>query len=88
LRDLRGYTHKLVTEEMNLGTLIEGAVKALQRQAEQAEDEDIDDEDLDFLEETEKALQDDDFEEHFNFLEHQAEEDEALLRELLGEDVE
>ena len=48
----------------------------------------IDDEDLDFLEETEKALQDDDFEEHFNFLEHQAEEDEALLRELLGEDVE
>ena len=87
LRDLRGYTHKLVTEEMNLGTLIEGAVKALQRQAEQAEDEDIDDEDLDFLEETEKALQDDDFEEHFEFLEHQAEEDEALLRELLGEDV-
>lgn len=88
LRDLRGYTNKLVTEEMNLGTLIEGAVKALQRQAEQVEDEDIDDEDLDFLEETEKALQDDDFEEHFNFLEHQAEEDEALLRELLGEDVE
>lgn len=88
LRDLRSYTHKLVTEEMNLGTLIEGAVKALQRQAERAEDEDIDDEDLDFLEETEKALQDDDFEEHFNFLEHQAEEDEALLRELLGEDVE
>ena len=87
LRDLRGYTHKLVTEEMNLGTLIEGAVKALQRQAEQAEDEDIDDEDLDFLEETERALQDDDFEEHFEFLEHQAEEDEALLRELLGEDV-
>lgn len=87
LRDLRGYTHKLVTEEMNLGTLIEGAVKALQRQAEQVEDEDIDDEDLDFLEETERALRDDDFEEHFEFLEHQAEEDEALLRELLGEDV-
>ena len=87
LKDLRGYTHKLVTEEMNLGTLIEGAVKALQRQAEQEEDEDIDDEDLDFVDEAESALQDDDFEEHYDFLAHQAEEDEALMRELLGEDV-
>ena len=88
LKDFRGYTNKLVTEEMNLGTLIEGAVKALQRQAEQVEDEDIDDEDLDLIEQTENSIQDDDFEEHFNFLEHQAEEDAALMRELLGEDDE
>ena len=45
LADLRGYTNTLVTEEMNLGNLIESAVKALQREAEREEDEDIDDED-------------------------------------------
>lgn len=84
LRDLRGYTNRLVTEEMNLGTLIEGAVKALQRQAEQAEDEDIDDEDLDLIEQAETSLQDSDFEEHYDFLEQQAEEDELLFREILG----
>jgi hypothetical protein len=27
LADLRGYTHRLVTEEMNLGNLIEQAIK-------------------------------------------------------------
>lgn len=86
LADLRGYTNTLVTEEMNLGNLIESAVKALQRQAEQAEDEDIDDEDemmdMNALEE----LKDDDFEEHFDFLEEEAEEDALMMAELLKED--
>lgn len=86
LADLRGYTNTLVTEEMNLGNLIESAVKALQRQAEQAEDEDIDDEDemmdMNALDE----LKDDDFEEHFDFLEQEAEEDALLMADLLKED--
>lgn len=80
LEDLRGYTHSLVTEEMNLGNLIESAVQALQRQAEQAEDEDIDDDDeMDILDE----LEDSDFEEHYEFLEQELEEDKKTIEEIL-----
>lgn len=82
LADLRNYTHTLVTEEMNLGNLIESAVKELQRQAEKAEDEDIDDDDdldLDSLEE----LKDEDFSEHYDFIEREIEDDANLLKEEL-----
>lgn len=85
LADLRGYTHTLVTEEMNLGNLIESAVKALQRQAEQEEDEDVDDDDdltMDSLEE----LKDEDFAEHYDFLEQEAEDDAKAMMDLLGEE--
>lgn len=83
LADLRSYTHTLVTEEMNLGNLIESAVQELQRQAEKAEDEDIDDEDdltLDSLEE----LKDEDFADHYEFLEQETEDDAKTMMDLLG----
>ena len=86
LADLRGYTNTLVTEEMNLGNLIESAVKALQREAEREEDEDIDDEDeimdMDSLDE----LKDDDFAEHYEFLEQEAEDDALAMMEMLKEE--
>jgi len=86
LADLRGYTNTLVTEEMNLGNLIESAVKALQREAEREEDEDIDDEDeimdMDSLDE----LKDDDFAEHYEFLEQEAEDDALTMMEMLKEE--
>lgn len=86
LADLRGYTNTLVTEEMNLGNLIESAVKALQREAEREEDEDIDDEDeimdMDSLDE----LKDDDFADHYDFLEQEAEDDAKLMMEMLKEE--
>lgn len=86
LADLRGYTNTLVTEEMNLGNLIESAVKALQREAEREEDEDIDDEDeimdMDSLDE----LKDDDFAEHYEFLEQEAEDDALVMMEMLKEE--
>lgn len=86
LADLRGYTNTLVTEEMNLGNLIESAVKALQREAERKEDEDIDDEDeimdMDSLDE----LKDDDFTEHYDFLEQEAEDDALTMMEMLKEE--
>ena len=85
LADLRGYTHTLITEEMNLGTLIEGALRKIQQEAEREEDEDIDDEDD--LSDVEGLLGDDDFEEHFKFLEEQAMEDEEMFKELLGGDA-
>lgn len=85
LADLRGYTNTLVTEEMNLGNLIESAVKALQREAEREEDEDIDDEDeimdMDSLDE----LKDDDFADHYDFLEQEAEDDAKMMMEMLQE---
>lgn len=85
LADLRGYTNTLVTEEMNLGNLIESAVKALQREAEREEDEDIDDEDeimdMDSLDE----LKDDDFADHYDFLEQEAEDDAKTMMEMLQE---
>lgn len=86
LADLRGYTNTLVTEEMNLGNLIESAVKALQREAEREEDEDIDDEDeimdMDSLDE----LKDDDFAEHYEFLEQEVEDDALTMMEMLKEE--
>lgn len=85
LNDLRSYTHTLITEEMNLGTLIEGALRKIQQEAEKEEDEDIDDEDD--LSDVEGLLGDDDFEEHFKFLEEQAKEDEEMFKELLGGDA-
>lgn len=83
LADLRGYTNTLVTEEMNLGNLIESAVKALQRQAEQAEDEDIDDEDEILDMDTLDELKDSDFEDHYEFLEQEADEDMLTIEEIL-----
>ena len=83
LADLRGYTNTLVTEEMNLGNLIESAVKALQRQAEKAEDEDIDDEDEILDMDTLDELKDSDFEDHYDFLEQEADEDMLTIEEIL-----
>lgn len=83
LADLRGYTNTLVTEEMNLGNLIESAVKALQRQAEQAEDEDVDDEDEILDMDTLDELKDSDFEDHYEFLEQEADEDMLTIEEIL-----
>ena len=83
LADLRGYTNTLVTEEMNLGNLIESAVKALQRQAEQAEDEDVDVEDEILDMDTLVELKDSDFEDHYEFLEQEADEDMLTIEEIL-----
>lgn len=76
LEDLRSYTHTLVTEELNLGTLIEGAIKTLQRQAEKDAMDDDDDDDIDddeiFEEQVNKMLSDQDFVDFNEFLEEDA----------------
>lgn len=75
LEDLRSYTHTLVTEELNLGTLIEGALKQLQRDAEKeaAEDDndDIDEDEL-FEYDVEHMLEDQDFNDFNDFIEEDA----------------
>jgi len=76
IRDMKDYTRSLVVEEMNLGNLIENAVKEMAAQEAKEEDEDVD-EDLS-LEEIE-ALKDSDYLEFSDFIDAEHEEDEELL---------
>lgn len=94
LQDLQGYTKTLVTEEMNLGNLIENAVKQIEldkmREAENASEAADDDEIMEnslFSEDAEAYINDEDF----AMLREQEEdaelEDEEFLRSLLAEEV-
>ena len=83
LADLKFYTRTLVTEEMNLGNLIENAIKEMAKEEAKEEDEDIED-DIMSLEDVDH-LKDEDFEAYSDFLDEEAAADEELLREL-GED--
>lgn len=72
LADLRGYTHRLVTEEMNLGNLIENAVRTMAREEAKEEDNEtteLGDLDMDQLEQ--EVLSDNDFLQHYEFIEEQ-----------------
>lgn len=79
LEDLRGYTHTLVTEELNLGTLIEGAIKKIQVEAEREallDDDDTEyDEDEIFEIQPEQLLADEDFADYVRFVEEDAAKD-------------
>ena len=80
LADLKFYTRTLVTEEMNLGNLIENAIKEMAKEEAKEEDEDLEDEimTLDDID----HLKDEDFEAYTDFLEDEVEADEELLRRL------
>ena len=87
LADLRNYTHRLVTEEMNLGNLIENAARTMAREEAKEEDEDTTDmEELNLDKVEEEVLTDGDFLAHYQFIEDQQAEDEQTMKELLGED--
>ena len=87
LADLRGYTHRLVTEEMNLGNLIENAVRTMAREEAKEEDSETTElEDLTIEDVEQEVLSDNDFLQHYEFIDAQQAEDEATIRELLGED--
>ena len=89
--DMKRYTNTLITEETNLGNLIEEAIKANQREDEAAllaDDTDtglLDDEE-NAVEEIEQMLKDDDFDDYNEFLENEAASDEDLLNFLQSED--
>ena len=93
LQDLQKYTRTLVTEEMNLGNLIENAVKQIQadkekealRDADAAGDDDAFESEL--FDEDEKAfLQDEDFQQLQELIEDDTIDDEEYLASLLDED--
>lgn len=79
LQDLKYYTHTLVTEEMNLGNLIESAIKEMAKEEAKEEDEDIEDE-LNY--ENIDELVDEDFVEHTSFIDDEVDLDEKLLESL------
>jgi hypothetical protein len=83
LLDLKNYTHSLVVDEMNLGNLIENAVKQMAQEEAKEEDEDIEEE-LSYEELNE--LKDEDFVDYQEFLEEEELSDEELLRQLEGEE--
>lgn len=76
LMDLKNYTKTLVVEEMNLGNLIENAVKEMAREEAKEEDEDIEEE-LNY--EQLSALKDEDFEEYLDFIEEQEKENAEIF---------
>ena len=83
LLDLKNYTHTLVTEEMNLGNLIEHAIREMAKEESKEEDEDTDDE-LSF--EDIDVLKDEDFADFSEFQDDEVEADETLLKSLSEED--
>ena len=80
LADLKFYTRTLVTEEMNLGNLIESAIKEMSKEEAKEEDEDLEDEIM-TLDDVDH-LKDEDFEAYTDFLENEVEADEELLKRL------
>jgi hypothetical protein len=80
LADLKFYTRTLVTEEMNLGNLIESAIKEMAKEEAKEEDEDIEDEIM-TLDDVD-LLKDEDFEAYGEFLDEETEADEELLKRL------
>lgn len=82
LQDLKNYTYKLVTEEMNLGTLIENAVKEMTKIEARTEDEDIEEEINLSMDELE-TIKDEDFNEYETFIEDEIESDEEQFLDLL-----
>ena len=83
LQDLKNYTKTLVVEEMNLGNLIENAIKEMAKEEAKQEDEDIEEE-LTFDELD--AIKDEDFEEYNDFLESETEEDNIMFLDLLKDE--
>lgn len=91
LQDLQSYTYNLVTEEMNLGNLIESAIKQIEEEkareadgASEAADEDELMEAALFEDGATKVLTDSDFEEFREFEENVEEYDTAYIEKLLN----
>lgn len=86
LQDLQQYTHTLVTEEMNLGNMIEASLREIVKDKEReahidVEDSDEDDELFDY--EGTEELTDEDYEEYEDMKEQDRDRDEEMLNNIL-----
>ena len=92
LQDLQGYTRSLVTEEMNLGTLIEQAVKQIQddkekeaqRDADAAGDEESFEADLFDEDNNAFVMNDEDYQGFKDLVEEDIDEDDEYFNSLLN----
>lgn len=86
LLDLQQYTKTLVTEEMNLGNMIESSLKEIVKDREREAQIDVDDSDEDMEDELfdygDHELEDEDFDEFNESIEKQQDEDAKLIEEL------
>ena len=93
LQDIQNYTRTLVTEEMNLGNLIENAVKQIEldkekeaiNDADAANDEDLLDEML-FSDQAEKVISDEEISSFYDYEDEAADLDDELLSSLIEGD--
>ena len=86
--DMKRYTKTLITEETNLGNLIEEAIKSNQREDEANAlntDTDTGIMDEDVIEQVEEQLHDEDFEDYSEFLDNEEASDADLLAFLASE---
>ena len=83
IQDMQRYTRTLIEEETNLSTMIEAALRQNAKEDDDSqnnsEDEIIDDIDLD-IEDFEKQINDNDFEEFSEFIDDEIEEDAELFK--------
>ena len=77
--DMKRYTRTLITEETNLGNLIEEAIKNNQKEDEEERNSKDTDTGLLDVEELEEQLRDEDFEEYSEFLDNEEASDADLL---------
>ena len=92
IQDFQKYTRTLVTEEMNLGNLIENAVKQIQLDKEKEESRDADaagDDDAfeaELFDEDQSFLEDEDFQQLKQMIQDDSDDDEEFLASLLDEE--
>ena len=89
IADMKRYTKTLITEETNLGNLIEEALKNIQKEdaASDINEDGVNISDEDIFEELEEQIHDDDFEQYSDFLDNEAADDASLLEFLSKEGV-
>lgn len=87
LQDLQQYTHTLVTEEMNLGNMIEASLREIVKDREREANIDVEDsdEDEDLFNYEHPELTEEDYQEYEDMKESERDKDEEMLNSILKE---
>ena len=85
LQDLQQYTHTLVTEEMNLGNMIEASLREIVKDREREANIDVEDsdEDEDLFNYEHPELTEEDYQEYEDMKESERDKDEEMLNDIL-----
>lgn len=87
LQDLQQYTHTLITEEMNLGNMIEASLREIVKDREREANIDVEDsdEDEDLFNYQHPELTEEDYQEYEDMKESERDKDEEMLNNILKE---